>query len=262
MSDTVDTPSRNTRGRAWCFTINNFTDQDVALVKSLEGDCVCGIEKGKNGTPHLQGVIRFANARTFSAVKKLLSTAHIEQCKNWLASRNYCSKDGEMIRVINDTLTHRVRDPLSGKELKPFQKEVIELMDSEPDDRSVHWYYDLNGGVGKTSLAKSLCIRFPKEVLYLSGKAADIKYAVAEFHSSSKTDGRKLRMAIFDFTRSLEQYVSYEAIESIKNGIFFNGKYESKMVVFDPPHVVCFANFHPDTNKLSSDRWKITEIGN
>lgn len=255
MTDTVDTPSRNTRSRAWCFTINNYSEEDVRAVKLLPGECVCGIEKGENGTPHLQGVIRFESARTFQSVKKMLERAHIEKCQKWNASKNYCSKDGEMIRTITDTLTHRVRDPLSEKELYPFQKRVLDLMTQESDERSILWFWEPTGGAGKTSLAKSLCIRYPKEILYLSGKTNDIKFAVASF-----TEKNTLKMAIFDFTRTVEDYVPYEALESIKNGIFFSGKYEARMCVFESPHVVCFANFPPCESKLSADRWVIERI--
>ena len=36
-----------------------------------------------------------------------------------------------------------------------------------------------------------------------------------------------------DFTRDVEEYVSYQAIEAIKNGIFYNTKYESKMITYN-----------------------------
>lgn len=65
---------------------------------------------------------------------------------------------------------------------------------------------------------------------------------------------------IIDLSRSMEDHVPYEAIEDIKNGIFFSGKYESKMIVRNNPIVIIFANFEPDTSKLSKDRWVITKI--
>lgn len=55
----------------------------------------------------------------------------------------------------------------------------------------------------------------------------------------------KLEVIFLDYTRSLENYISYEGLEQIKNGIFFNTKYESKMVTYPTPHVICFANFLP-----------------
>lgn len=72
----------------------------------------------------------------------------------------------------------------------------------------------------------------------------------------------ELDICIMDFPRTVEGYVSYSAIEEIKNGMFFNGKFESSMVMFNTPHIVIFANFLPDTSKLSKDRWVIENISN
>ncbi len=103
--DTVDTPSRNTRGRAWCFTLNNYTAESIELLTAMGHDTdaqyLFGEEIGKQGTPHLQGVIRWKNARTFSSVKDHLPPGcHIEPCKKWHASLNYCSKDGKTFTNI------------------------------------------------------------------------------------------------------------------------------------------------------------------
>lgn len=105
-------------------------------------------------------------------------------------------------------------------------------------------------------MAKHLCIKFPNEIVFCSGKASDIKFAV----STHINEGKLLTACIFHFTRTQEQYISYEALESVKDGIFFSGKYESKQCIFNSPHVIVFANFPPDKNNLSLDRWKITEI--
>lgn len=258
-TDTVDTPSRNTRSRAWCFTINNFLEEDLAQVRALDGECVCGIERGKNDTPHLQGVVRFESARTFQSIKKLLPRAHVEKCASWVKSKQYCAKDGNLVRNLSDTQTHRVcKDPLENITLRPFQQEIVDLLHSPDlgnDTRTIRWYWEPTGNVGKTSLAKHLCIKWPKNILYLSGKAADIKFAVSGFVKKNT-----LKMAIFDLTRTSEQFVSYEALEAIKNGIFFSGKYEADMCIFDSPEVIVFANFPPEVSKLSADRWLVKKI--
>ncbi len=58
----------------------------------------------------------------------------------------------------------------------------------------------------------------------------------------------------------MEDYVSYQALEEIKDGIFFSGKYEGGMKIFNSPHVICFANFSPAEHKLSGDRWVVEEV--
>jgi len=49
-------------------------------------------------------------------------------------------------------------------------------------------------------------------------------------------------------------------MEEIKNGIFFSNKYKGKMCLFNVPHMICFANFGPEKEKLSNDRWVIKPL--
>ena len=51
--------------------------------------------------------------------------------------------------------------------------------------------------------------------------------------------------------------MSYIAIEGIKDGCFFSAKYEAGMCVYNPPHVMVFANKAPELTMLSSDRWVV-----
>lgn len=71
------------RARGWCFTINNWTEADLACLADLGNQKSCiyliyGKETGENNTPHLQGYVFFANARTLPALKKIHKTAHWE----------------------------------------------------------------------------------------------------------------------------------------------------------------------------------------
>jgi len=59
----------------------------------------------------------------------------------------------------------------------------------------------------------------------------------------------------------MEEYISYGAMEKIKNGFYMSSKYESKPIIRNCPHIICFANFEPDYDKLSQDRWKVHNIG-
>lgn len=86
--------------RAYCFTINNYTDEDIAQCDALQAEAkyiIYGKEKGDNGTPHLQGYVYFENARSFSRVKKALPRAHLEFAKGSPQSNiTYCSKQGDV----------------------------------------------------------------------------------------------------------------------------------------------------------------------
>nr|AOV86230.1 putative rep protein [uncultured virus] len=89
----------NKRCRGWIFTINNPTDWDRtdverAMVGSTYG--IVGDEVGENGTPHLQGFIRFKNAHSFHSIKQMLPRAHLEiQRGTCQQAADYCKKDGK-----------------------------------------------------------------------------------------------------------------------------------------------------------------------
>lgn len=89
------------RARNFCFTINNYTEQDVQNILGTECKYVCfGKEVGESGTPHLQGYICFQNARHFNALKKVHATAHWEVAKGLPSqAKAYCQKDGDFYEV-------------------------------------------------------------------------------------------------------------------------------------------------------------------
>lgn len=251
------TESCNTesRTRNWFGTWNNYPiDGTAQLLKYIgNNEYVIGEEVGEGGTPHLQFCFKSKNPIRFGGIKKDFPQVHWEVVKNWKKSVIYCKKEGRYI--CNPPEKEEIRDPLEGKTLRPFQQEIVNIIETEPDDRTIHWYWEPEGNVGKTVLAKHICLKY-KNALFLSGKANDIKCGVADFVKKGNT----LKTAIFYFPRTIEEYVSYEAIESIKDGIFYSGKYESGMVMYNPPHVICMANFEPDTRKLSKDRWSIKHV--
>lgn len=91
------------RSRAWCFTINNFTEEDVHIITHQIQLAKGGIAEKEHcldgeGTPHIQGYIYFENARTFEQVKRIIGErAHIEPSKgNPKQNFDYCSKEGHV----------------------------------------------------------------------------------------------------------------------------------------------------------------------
>lgn len=82
----------------FCWTLNNYTETEVAHIKSLNCNYMLfGYEVGEQGTPHLQGMTFVGkNTKTFAAFKTWLGTprVHVEQCMDIDASILYCKKDG------------------------------------------------------------------------------------------------------------------------------------------------------------------------
>jgi len=68
------------RSRAWCFTINNDTFDDLEKMLDMTFQyLVFGFETGgKKKVCHIQGYVYFNNALSQSSVKKKLPRAHLE----------------------------------------------------------------------------------------------------------------------------------------------------------------------------------------
>lgn len=90
------------RYRAWIFTLNNYTPIEIDALEKMSvanvKRCNAGFEVGEKGTPHIQGFIRFKNAKTLSATKRHLGSKryHLKPMRgtdfeNW----TYTSKDGK-----------------------------------------------------------------------------------------------------------------------------------------------------------------------
>lgn len=239
-------------GKYWAFTLNNYEDDDVANLakkfteKKLE--YLIGEEIGEEGTPHLQGFLRrekIMRPMEMIGDKRI----HWEKCGgSEMDNQRYCMKDGKYV-----TNMRVVKDVVKERGALDWQEEIIELCDKEPDDRSIHWYWDEEGNIGKTKLAIHLALKYGKRFLYVNGKASDIKCAIAQMKDKPK-------VVVWGIPRTKQEYVDYAALEEVKDGIFFSGKYESGMVIYPNPHVIVLCNFPPETNKLSADRWIIKNL--
>lgn len=86
------------RHRNWVFTYNNYPNTD--LVDQLVCKYIAYSHEvaPTTGTPHLQGYISFASAKTLAAVRKLLPGCHLESMIGSIAENDiYCSKAGLLI---------------------------------------------------------------------------------------------------------------------------------------------------------------------
>lgn len=254
----------------------------------------------RGSSDHLQGYFQLEQKKALPTVKKLMEVklpgAHFEKAKGSpKQNREYCTKEetrisgpyefGEMSvagkRTDLDTFVsemkkevlteHDVIDrfpEIAAKyprfvrdvrrlcrkteigELVPrdgWQTDLVSYLHSPAHPRKVRWYYDPSGNCGKSYFAR----HFGRGIGYVvtGGKHADIYYAYT-FQS----------VVFFDWPRAQEEAFPYGVVESFKNGYFLSTKYESVATRFQPPHVIIFANFEPDTLKLSADRWDIHYI--
>lgn len=113
MSPEEKTAYEATRSRAWCFTLNNWTPLERKQIELTKCEyLVFGEEVGDKGTPHLQGYVYFASARTGRALSKTTGWA---RCSNRKAqgsayqNRDYCTKESTNVFEKGDR-------PLTSKE--------------------------------------------------------------------------------------------------------------------------------------------------
>lgn len=136
-----------------------------------------------------------------------------------------------------------------------WQQKVLQLLDEPPDDRSIHWIYDPIGNSGQTEFVTYLaCERDAVSLAY--GHYTDVlnlasSMANQNIYAWNLTGIKPANVSELDL---------YPALDSVKDGLFLDLKYEPKMVMMNPPHVIVMANHLPKIEYISIDRWKLWEI--
>ncbi len=211
--------------------------------------------------------MRFKSKKRFTYVQKLFGEKlHWEKCRgSWADNVEYCSKVNDWSRIHGNIPEASKYTPGELAVLKMFyegvkwqrwQSNIITIVDEAPNARKVHWFWEARGGAGKSFLARWLCIEYRVQIGM--GKSADIFNSIAK--AMEKDPYAWPQVVLLDIPRSYMEYVNYAALEQLKNGMIFSGKYEGAQLIFPPPHVIVFANEPPNTAKLSADRWKVVEL--
>lgn len=134
--------------KAWCFTVNNYTADDRAVVESFQdiANYVCYAPEiaPTTGTPHLQGYVDFTRARTLTQVRKLHGLAHWEPRRgSALQARDYCRGD---FTTSDGTYKPLNPDFWSAGELEVFgsASDLYAHLLNEIDRRAVTTEHELN----------------------------------------------------------------------------------------------------------------------
>lgn len=257
-----NTSNPRLRCRKWCFTLNNWTNDELSQLaqgfEKLGAKCIIGSEVGEEGTPHLQGYCEFQNQASFSTLKKLSPRAHWEKARGSRAQNvTYCSKESVIHTTLPLPRRHQLLARYDQTVWREWQTDVLEAVQQAPDDRTVHWYWETNGNAGKSYLAKYLVLKY--NAIIATGKTSDIANQV-KMWMDANPDELGPKLVIIDVPRIGGNTVNYHAIEQLKNGMLYSGKYEGGICIFDSPHVLVFANSPPYAYSLSTDRWNIKEI--
>lgn len=245
--------------KKWVFTLNNYTEQDITkILETCNAFCEkygFQTEAGENGTPHLQGAIWLKKAMRWSELK-LSSNMHWEKMKSDVGSNNYVQKEDSYTgRRWNFGLTPPPKPLKIISKLYPWQQGVLDIYNTEPDDRLVYWFWEHKGGTGKSAFVKYM-VKTHNVLFCNGGKTKDLINLVFN------QDMDATKCIIWDLPRENEGFVSSSTVEAVKNGMVCNTKFETGVKLFNSPHVIIFSNFPPASKEgLSADRWVVREIG-
>lgn len=182
--------ARDTTGRNWVFTLNNYTEDECHNVEALSNfdeilRIFVGKEVGEEGTPHLQGYISFNDSTTRAHVETLLGgRAWINRAHGgWKQNYDYCTKQHDILvckggpsNAVSDKMPQEALEDI--KTLDPFQymdkwpaiwfyrrKSVLDMMMDYAIQSASAWDGDLTSkniwiwgaaGVGKSKWTYSL----------------------------------------------------------------------------------------------------------
>ena len=249
----------------WCFTLKFEDSSSSSICSILEPICEKYIFQREIGNDekkyeHWQGYLMFKKKGRPMNIG-LPTSCHWEKARSPKHAMAYCAKDETAHQPI-ERFSKNVKIPrplqkVTYAMLRPWQKEIADNHKTVCDmfNRKINWYWEPTGNVGKSVLCKYFVDQ--KGAIIISGKGNDCLYAIQQY---VEKNGEGPDIIIMDIPRCIE-HISWNAIESAKNGCFFSGKYEGGMVRYNTPHIIVFSNEEPDTSKLSLDRWNIVEIG-
>lgn len=136
-----------------------------------------------------------------------------------------------------------------------WQREFILVAEINHDPRLIHWIWDPVGGHGKSWLARHLVAKWPNDwtILKNLGNQRDSATVIKNIIDS----GFRGRHAWVDLPRGACIKDFYPALEDISDGCVTTLKYQGKTVMFEPMCIYVGANFLPDLDKMSEDRWRV-----
>lgn len=249
-------PPQEPQLKHWFLTYNNYISGEPEKIERIMREFCTEFkfqeETGAEGTKHLQGSFHLTKPMRPTQFKlgDMAGTPWWKRTNNGEAADAYCCK--------NETRTGKLFTWPPPLELRnpefPWEFKILKLLAEKPDYRKVYWFWEEGGCRGKSSFVKWISFHYGA-IFCNGGQYKDLVNLIF------KTDMNKCRCVVFDTNRCKGGHISYDVLESIKNGMVCNTKYETGVKLFNSPHVIIFANEPPSNpEKLSPDRWVIEKI--
>lgn len=255
-----DKPKQIPARRNHFFTF--FYDKTIAnkeYFRSIMLDLKVFAQKGQmqteicptTGRPHLQGMIWCKDKVRDTAFKKLRG-ANFRNLKDILNEAEYCIKsethDG-LFRCSWGFPQERYVQHIAN--LYDWEIEILALLETEPVDRIIHWYWESDGCKGKTTFQKYIFTHFDG-VCIIDGKGADMKNAIVTHHAKTK---ELPTIILIDIPKNDSINLCYTGLEQVKNMFFHSGKYEGGQVCGRCPHVLIFSNEEVNYSAMTNNRF-------
>ncbi len=144
----------------WCFTINNYTEDDMDIF-IVYGDAIQYViynrEVGMQGTPHLQGYIIMKTKKRRAQMKALMPTAHLEKKEGSIEqARHYCMKPvDEPFRCMCEHCVKARPEVADYSEHGDLPVEAVEAMRNKWDE-----YYESAKSGDLEEIPKKVLLRY------------------------------------------------------------------------------------------------------
>lgn len=243
------------------------------FLKKEAGSWIFQLERAPTtGSLHLQGRLTLKTRMRLSQVQAKL-IEHCSRAAHWsrevagaeAESAAYCCDPekrapGEFSGPWSSDSADEVYIPPQFRGApNDFQQEVLDRLATQ-NTRKILCVVDTRGNIGKSWLSGYLGAR--NEGVTIPSTIQDSNALLQYVHAFVSKDPRKQWTLILDVPRSMEQRTWpawLAAIESIKNGVVHETRYQGRVCYFHWPRLVIFSNAKPPTAALSSDRWDFWE---
>lgn len=218
----------------------NLAQQKKYILKEGLESVELGEHAGQGTRTDLQGLLEVAlSGASFLEMAEAYPTTHARYHK-WAGKvRKEALKRNHL---------KKLKTELAAAVLRPWQATVLEKLKTQ-NGRKVLWVWDQIGDKGKTWMGRYLAATLDA-FLCTGGKQADIAYA---FNMEE--------YVVLDLARQLEDHKHlYKLLENLKDGHMFSPKYMSRTNFWSGSKVVIFANFPPEREQMSRDRWEVIEL--
>lgn len=210
---------------------------------------VFALEHGASGYKHWQVRFRVSDSKAnsmFQYLKTIIPQAHIEKSNTWC---DYERKEGWFhdSRDTPEVIRQRYAP------LYQWQREAVNQLKTQ-NNREIDVWYSKEGSKGKSHLCAHL---YENGAVYVCPEDDHIARTVCS--AIKKRD--EVKTIVIDIPRNSKwSERMYTDLEHLKDGIIQDPRYETDTRNISGTKILVVTNTKPTINKLSADRWRITEV--